>query len=145
MKRASVVAPEEDPKARAGAEAVDAYLAALPEPARTTLGKIRASIRAAAGPEATEVISYKMPAFRYKGILVWYSAFSEHCSFFPGNSKLIEEFAEDLAGYSTAKGTIRFPLDKPLPASLIRKIVRIRMAENESRHPEPGRSASIQQ
>jgi uncharacterized protein YdhG (YjbR/CyaY superfamily) len=110
---------------------VEEYLARLPEPARTTLSKVRAAIRASAGPEATEVISYGMPGFRYKGMLVWYAAFKEHCSFFPGNSSLIEEFGEDLAGYSTSKGTIRFPLDKPLPAALIRKIVRMRMAENE--------------
>jgi uncharacterized protein YdhG (YjbR/CyaY superfamily) len=110
---------------------VEEYLARLPEPARTTLSKVRAAIRASAGPEATEVISYGMPGFRYKGMLVWYAAFKKHCSFFPGNSSLIEEFGEDLAGYSTSKGTIRFPLDKPLPAALIRKIVRMRMAENE--------------
>jgi uncharacterized protein YdhG (YjbR/CyaY superfamily) len=113
------------------ANSVDEYLANVPEPARTTLSKVRAAIRASAGPEATEVISYGMPGFRYKGMLVWYAAFQQHCSFFPGNSSLIDEFGEDLAGYSTSKGTIRFPLDKPLPASLIRKIVRTRMAENE--------------
>ena len=110
---------------------VEEYLARVPEPARTTLSKVRAAIRASAGPEATEVISYGMPGFRYKGMLVWYAAFKEHCSFFPGNASLIDEFGEDLAGYSTSKGTIRFPLDKPLPAALIRKIVRTRMAENE--------------
>lgn len=115
------------------AETVEQYLANVPEPARTTLSKIRASVRAAAGPEAAEVISYGMPGFRYKGMLVWYAAFKEHCSFFPGNSSLIDQFGEDLAGYSTAKGTIRFPLDKPLPAALIKKIVRARMAENEAR------------
>jgi uncharacterized protein YdhG (YjbR/CyaY superfamily) len=109
---------------------VEEYLARLPEPARTTLSKVRAAIRASTGPEATEVISY-MPGFRYKGMLVWYAAFSQHCSFFPGNSSLIEEFGEELAGYSKSKGTIRFPTDKPLPAALIKKIVRTRMAENE--------------
>ena len=117
-----------------GAEAatsVEEYLAGVPEPARSTLAKVRAAIRAAAGPEATEVISYGMPGFRYKGVLVWYAAFKGHCSFFPGNSSLIEEFGEDLAGYSTSKGTIRFPIDEALPSSLIKKIVRIRMAENE--------------
>jgi len=116
---------------------VEEYLAAVPEPARSTLGKVRAAIRAAAGPEATEVISYGMPAFRYKGALVAYAAFKEHCSFFPMNSALLEEFGEELAGYSTAKGTIRFPLDKPLPASLIRKMVRARMAENERKKKGP--------
>jgi len=118
-------------KSAAGAAAVEQYLSAVPEPASSTLAKVRAAIRAAAGPEATETISYGMPAFRYKGMLVWYAAFKDHCSFFPGNSSLIEEFGEELAGYSTAKGTIRFPVDKPLPAALIRKIVRARMAENE--------------
>lgn len=133
MKRIAVPSASQDPKAKAGAEAVEAYLANLPEPARTTLQKLRASVRAAAGPDATERISYQMPAFRYKGSLVWYAAFKEHCSFFPGSSSLFEDLAEDLAGYSTSKGTIRFPLDTPLPASLVRKIVRRRMAENEAR------------
>ena len=95
---------------------------AVPEPARSTLLKMRAMIRAAAGPEATETISYGMPSFRYKGALVGYAAFAKHCSFFPMNSSLIEQFGEELAGYSTAKGTIRFPLDKPLPAPLVKKI-----------------------
>jgi len=122
-------------KSSVGAAAVEQYLSALPEPARSTLAKVRAAVLAAAGPEATEAISYGMPAFRYKGMLVWYAAFKDHCSFFPGNSSLIEEFGEELAGYSTAKGTIRFPVDKPLPAALIRKIVRARMAENALKRP----------
>jgi uncharacterized protein YdhG (YjbR/CyaY superfamily) len=113
------------------AKNVEQYLAAVPEPARGTLQKMRAMIRAAAGPEATEAISYGMPAFRYKGALVSYAAFTNHCSFFPMNASLIEQFGEELAGYSTAKGTIRFPLDKPLPAPLVKKMVRARMAENE--------------
>jgi uncharacterized protein YdhG (YjbR/CyaY superfamily) len=113
------------------AKNVEEYLAAVPEPARNTLLKMRAMIRAAAGPEATEAISYGMPSFRYKGALVGYAAFTNHCSFFPMNSALIEQFGEELAGYSTAKGTIRFPQDKPLPAALVKKMVRARMAENE--------------
>jgi uncharacterized protein YdhG (YjbR/CyaY superfamily) len=113
------------------AKNVEEYLAAVPEPARSTLLKMRAMIRAAAGPEATEAISYGMPSFRYKGALVGYAAFTNHCSFFPMNSALIEQFGEELAGYSTLKGTIHFPLDKPLPAALVKKMVRARMAENE--------------
>ena len=128
MKRASPEAAVEAAKRSVG---VEEYLAHVPEPARTTLEKVRAAIRAAAGPQATEAMSYGMPAFRFKGMLVWYAAFSDHCSFFPGNSSLIQEFGEDLAGYGTSKGTIRFPMDKPLPAALIRKMVRARMAENE--------------
>jgi uncharacterized protein YdhG (YjbR/CyaY superfamily) len=118
-------------KTSVGVRAVEVYLADVPEPARSTLEKVRAVIRAAAGPEATECLSYGMPAFCYKGVLVGYAAFKEHCSFFPMNSALIEQFAEELAGYSTAKGTIRFPLNEPLPASLVKKMVRARVAENE--------------
>jgi uncharacterized protein YdhG (YjbR/CyaY superfamily) len=72
-----------------------------------------------------------MPAFRYKGALVGYAAFKDHCSLFPMNAALIVEFAGDLKGYSTAKGTIRFPADKPLPAALVKKIVKARVADNE--------------
>jgi len=131
MKRAISIDSQAAAKASVGALAVEEYLAAVPQPARGTLEKVRAAIRAAAGPEATECLSYGMPAFRYKGTLVSYAAFKDHCSFFPMNSALIERFAEELAGYSTAKGTIRFPQDEALPASLIRKMVRARMAENE--------------
>lgn len=74
-----------------------------------------------------------MPAFRYKGALVCYAAFTNHCSFFPMNSSLIREFSEQLKGFTTAKGTIRFPVDKPLPSTLIKKMVKIRVAENEAR------------
>lgn len=110
---------------------VDEYLERVPEPARTTLEKMRATIRSAAPKEATEVISYGMPAFRYKGMLVYYAAFSDHCSFFPGNAGLIEEFKDELKGFSTAKGTIRFPLEKPLPPALVKKFVKARVKQNE--------------
>jgi len=111
----------------------DEYLARVPEPARTTLSKIRAVIRAAAPKEATECISYGMPAFRYEGALVGFAAFANHCSLFPMNAGLIVAFQDELKGYETAKGTIRFPVDKPLPAALVRKIVKARVAENESK------------
>lgn len=110
---------------------VSAYLAAVPEPARTTLKKVQAVIRSVVPPEATEAIGYGIPGFRYKGALVWYAAFKEHCSFFPGNASLVKTFKEDLEGYPTSKGTIRFPVDKPLPAALLRKIVKARIAEND--------------
>ena len=77
------------------AKNVEEYLAAVPEPARSTLQKLRATIRAAAGPEATEAISYGMPCFRYKGALVSYAAFTNHCSFFPMNSALIDQFGRN--------------------------------------------------
>src|SRR5208282_3002167 len=111
---------------------VDEYLASVQEPARSTLNKIRAVIRSAAPPEATESISYRMPAFRYKGVLVWFAAFSNHCSFFP-TASVVEAFKPQLKGYSISKGTIQFPADKPLPAALIRKMVRMRVAQNENK------------
>lgn len=117
---------------------VDEYLARVPEPARTTLTKIRAVIRSVVPPQATEAISYGMPAFKYKGALVGVAAFANHCSLFPMNAALIIAFQEELKGYETSKGTIRFPVDKPLPAALVKKIVKARVAENESKKRERG-------
>ncbi len=106
---------------------VDEYLARVPEPARSTLKKIRAAIRSAVPPEATEAISYGMPAFKYKGTLVWFAAFSNHCSLFPTPS-VIEAFQNELRGFSTSKGTIQFPTDNPLPTALVKKLVKARLA-----------------
>jgi uncharacterized protein YdhG (YjbR/CyaY superfamily) len=113
-----------------GPKDIDEYLADVPEPARSTLNKIRAAIRSAAPAEATETISYKMPAFKYKGVLVWFAAFSDHCSLFP-TAAIVESFKAELKGYSTSKGTIHFPVDKPLPATLVKKIVKARVAQIE--------------
>src|SRR5664279_387307 len=84
---------------------IDEYLANVPEPHKSTLEKIRAMVRAAAPKEAVEAISYGMPAFKYKGGLVGFAAFKNHCSFFPMNSALVTEFAEELKNYKTSKGT----------------------------------------
>jgi uncharacterized protein YdhG (YjbR/CyaY superfamily) len=111
---------------------VDEYLAGVPEPARGTLNKIRAAIRSAVPPEATEAISYGMPAFKYKGTLVWFAAFSDHCSFFP-TASVIEAFKNELKGFSTSKGTIHFTTDKLLPAALVKKMVKARVAQSESK------------
>jgi uncharacterized protein YdhG (YjbR/CyaY superfamily) len=111
---------------------IDEYLARVPEPARGTLNKIRAVIRSVAPPEATEAISYGIPAFKYKGVLVWFAAFSKHCSLFPGSS-VIEAFKNELKEFSISKGTIQFPVDKPLPAALVKKLVNARIGENERR------------
>ena len=109
---------------------VDEYLASVPEPARTTLQKIRAAIRSVVPPETTEIISYRMPAFKYKGVLVWFAAFSDHCSLFP-TAAVIEAFKNELKGFSTSKGTIQFPTDKPLPTALVKKLVKARIAQIE--------------
>src|ERR1035438_1400485 len=90
---------------------VNEYLAGVPEPARTTLKKIRATIRSVVPPEATEAISYGMPAFQYKGPLFAYAAFKAHCSLFPMGSSVMKLFQDDLKGFETSKGTIRFPVD----------------------------------
>lgn len=109
---------------------VDEYLAHLPEPARTTLNHIRKVIQSVVPRETTEVISYGMPMFKYNGMLVAYAAFKNHCSLFPTGSGVIERFQKELKGYATSKGTIQFPSDRPLPDSLIKKIVKARVAEN---------------
>jgi uncharacterized protein YdhG (YjbR/CyaY superfamily) len=114
-------------------ESVDAYLSALPPEARATLEKIRAAIGAAA-PKAEETIAYGMPAFHYAGHpLVYFAAFKKHCSFFPASYQVMESFADELDRYDVDKGTIRFPIGKPLPAALVKKIVKARVAENETR------------
>ena len=123
-------------KAKLGAtpQTVDDYLAALPEEARATLEKIRKTIKAVA-PKATEVISYQMPMFKYHGMLVGFAAFKDHCSFFPGANP-VATFQDELKAYKTSKGTIRFPIGKPLPAALVKKLVKARIAENEERAAE---------
>ncbi len=112
---------------------VEAYLAAVPEPARSTLEKVRATIRSVVPPETSEALSYGMPSFRYKGGLVAYAAFKDHCSFFPMNASLIDTFKDELKGYRTSKGTLQFPLDKPLPVALVKKMVKTRIADNEQK------------
>lgn len=116
-----------------GAGDVEAYLARVPEPAQTTLRKIRAMIKSAAPREATEQLSYRIPAFRYQGALVAYAAFKKHCSFFPMQASLIDAMKDELKAYRTAKGTLQFALEKPLPAALVKKMVKARVAENERR------------
>ena len=111
---------------------IDEYLAGVPEPARSTLNKIRAAIRSAVPQEATETISYRIPAFKYKGVLVWFAAFSDHCSLFP-TASVVAAFKNELKGFSTSKGTIQFPTDKPLPTALVKKLVKARVAQNESK------------
>jgi len=124
---------QKNPDPEIGKAEVEAYLARVPEPGRTTLEKMRAMIRAAAPKEATEGLSYRIPSFKHKGSLVAYAAFKDHCSLFPMGARAIEEFAEELEGYRVSKGTIHFPLDKPLPRALITKMVKACAARNEAR------------
>jgi len=111
---------------------VDSYLAEVPLEARATLEKLRQTIKAVV-PRAVEVISYQIPTFKLDGrMLVSYAAFKDHCSFFPGAAP-IKAHEDELKSYQTSKGTIRFPTSKPLPATLVRKLVKTRIKENEAR------------
>lgn len=111
---------------------VDDYLKELPQHVRLVLEKLRNTIKSVA-PKAEEAISYGMPGYKYYGALVYFAAFKNHCSFFPGSSQIIKRF-DELNEYRTSKGTIQFTVDKPLPAALIKKIVKARMEENETRY-----------
>ena len=120
-------------KANSAPKNIDEYLAGVPEPGRSTLNKVRATIRSVVPKDATEAISYGMPAFKYKGPLVGFAAFTNHCSLFPMNSSLIVTFKNELEGFETSKGTIHFPLEKPMSAALIKKLVKARVAENDNK------------
>jgi uncharacterized protein YdhG (YjbR/CyaY superfamily) len=111
---------------------VDEYLDGVPEPQRSTLKKVRAVIQSLLPEEATEVISYRIPIVKYKGMLLGYAAYPNHCSLYGMSSTLLGPLKEDLKQYSTSKGTIRFAVDKPLPATLIRKLVKSAIAEKEA-------------
>jgi uncharacterized protein YdhG (YjbR/CyaY superfamily) len=105
----------------------DDYLAAVPEDKRAALQKLRKAIKAAA-PKAEECISYQIPAFRLNGkFLVAYGAGANHCAFYPGS--VVQALKEELKGYDTSKGTVRFPADKPLPSTLVRNLVKLRIEE----------------
>jgi uncharacterized protein YdhG (YjbR/CyaY superfamily) len=106
----------------------DDYIAGFPEHIREILEKVRATIREAA-PGAEETIKYEMPTFMLNGNLVYFAAYKNHIGFYPIPSGM-EEFKEDLAGYKTGKGSVQFPLDKPIPYELIRRITEYRVQEN---------------
>ncbi|HKD85020.1 MAG TPA: DUF1801 domain-containing protein [Terriglobales bacterium] len=125
--------------ARAGASAkqrpaprnVEEYIARIPQAARGRFLKLRATIRSAVPTDAIETISYGIPAFRGDKVLVWFAAFADHCSLFP-TAAVIDAFRDELKNFSTSKGTIHFPLHKPLPTKLIRRIVKSRIAQEKA-------------
>jgi uncharacterized protein YdhG (YjbR/CyaY superfamily) len=132
MKKANSRNRRAGSKSKIAPKNVDEYLAGIPESSRGTFNKMRAAIRSAVPPQAAEIISYRIPAFKDKGVLVWFAAFSNHCSLFP-TAAVIEAFKDELKGFSTSKGTIHFPTDKPLPTALVKKLVKARVAQNESK------------
>ncbi len=111
-----------------GFKNIDEYIASFPKNIQAILEGLRQAIREAA-PEAEETISYQMPAFKQNGILVYFAAFKNHIGFFPTASG-VEAFKPKLSAYKTSKGTIQFPLDKPMPLDLVKEIVRFRVKQN---------------
>jgi uncharacterized protein YdhG (YjbR/CyaY superfamily) len=111
---------------------VDDFLARVPEDSRAALEKLRGTIRAAA-PKATEGIGYAIPTFYHRGPLVAFAASKNHCGFYVMSPAVMEAHKEELEPYDTAKATIRFRAGEPLPAALVRKLVKARIAENEAR------------
>ncbi len=110
---------------------IDEYLAPLSKDKRSALEKLRKDIRSAV-PKAEECIAYQVPAFRLDGkMLVAFGAAKNHCSFFPGSSP-VRVHRNELKGYKTSKGTVRFPVDSPLPTTLVRKLVKTRVAEHSA-------------
>ena len=108
---------------------VDEYLARVSDDQRVALQRLRKTIRAAA-PDADECISYQLPAYRLNGMLVAFGATAKHCAFYPMSASTVAAHRKELEDYDTSKGTIRFQPDNPLPAALVRKLVRARIAEN---------------
>ena len=115
----------------APAKNVDEYIAGAPKEARATLEKLRQTVKAAA-PMASEGISYQMPMYKHHGMVIGFAAFKDHCSIFPG-AAVMDAHKKDLSRYDTSKGTIRFPASKPPSATLIKKLVKARIKENEAR------------
>ena len=116
-----------------GSTTIDEYLAGVNPRQQAALQKLRQTIRAVA-PSAEECISYGIPAFRLnERSLVFFGAWADHCSFYPGSSATLKKFRDDLKDFETSKGTIRFSPQEPLPAALVKKLVKARMAENGDR------------
>jgi uncharacterized protein YdhG (YjbR/CyaY superfamily) len=117
---------------------IDEYLAALDEPKRTTLQKLRQTIRGIV-PDAEECISYGMPAFRLEGkVIAGFAAFRDHLSYLPHSGSVLGELADDLAGYHTTRGSLHFPIDQPLPKALVKKLIALRLSELRRRAIDKG-------
>jgi len=120
-------------KARPTGKTHDEYLATVSPEQRKALEKLRKTIKSIV-PKVEECMSYGLPAFCLDGrALVLFGASANHCSFFPGSGSTVATLKDDLKGYDTSKGTIRFSPDKPLPATLVRKVIKTRLAENEAK------------
>jgi uncharacterized protein YdhG (YjbR/CyaY superfamily) len=112
---------------------IDEYLAALDEPKRTTLQKLRKTIREVV-PDAEECISYGMPGFRLQGkVIAGFAAFKNHLAYLPHSGSVIGKLSDDLAGYESTEGSLHFPIDRPLPKALVKKLIATRLKEARDR------------
>lgn len=118
-------------KSRRRFETIDEYISTFPSEVREVLEGLRKAIQDSA-PNAEEAISYGMPAFKLNGDLVYFAAYKKHIGFYPRGPSAIEAFKEELSGYNLSKGAIRFPLDRPIPLDLVKRIVKFRVQQNES-------------
>jgi uncharacterized protein YdhG (YjbR/CyaY superfamily) len=108
---------------------IDAYLAQLEEPKRSTLRELRRTIHEVI-PDAEQCISYRMPAFRLHGkVVAGFAAFTHHLSYLPHSGSVLSELADDLAGYASTPGSLHFPVDQPLPRSLVEKLIEVRLRQ----------------
>ncbi len=120
---------------------VEEYIAGFPKDVQQILKKIRTTIRKAA-PEAKETISYGIPTFKLNGPVVYFAAFKKHIGFYPMTAPVKEKFKKELAGYEGGKGTVKFPLDGPIPHGLISKLVKFKIQENLERTKAKARAAT---
>jgi uncharacterized protein YdhG (YjbR/CyaY superfamily) len=130
MKKVKLAVRRSSARTKGTPKDVDEYLASIPEPASGMLKKMRTVIRAAAPREAMESISYGIPALKYRSMSIGFAAFKKHCSLFPG-AAVLKTLESEVKGCKTSKGTIQFPLDKPLPIALVKKLVDARVAMEE--------------
>ena len=118
-------------KAKVAPETVDQYIAAFPADVKKRMQQLRKTIKAAA-PKAEEVISYQMPGYKYFGMLVYFAAYKNHIGFYPGAGGVLE-FYKKLSSFKSAKGSVQFPHDRPIPYDVISKIVKFRVKQNEEK------------
>ena len=118
-------------KAKVVPETVDQYIAAFPADVKKRMQQLRKTIKAAA-PKADEVISYQMPGYKYHGVLVYFAAYKNHIGFYPGAGGILE-FYKKLSSFKSAKGSVQFPNDRPIPYDVISKIVKFRVKQNEEK------------
>jgi uncharacterized protein YdhG (YjbR/CyaY superfamily) len=115
-------------KVKSAPRTIAEYIAGIPGSSRKAFTELRAAIQSAVPRDSVEIISYRIPAFRQERVLVWFAAFANHCSLFP-TASVIEDLKADLKNFSTSKGTIHFPNDRPIPRTLVKKLVKARVAQ----------------